>query len=486
MFFLAFLVCLSYVHASENGGYYVCDFDANGQCIFALSGNEPDSWTSLVEHTIDRSGENYKRKVVDSAGLQLSVTPKPWTNGDDVITSATDITGDDWSYTLVAELVFPLRNKMMFSPADLVDENEWLKYTKAFTDCNIKMTTETYEEDGRTVTAAGTDDVWNYMKNPNGQDIHHYVLQYLEEGAIDLVCLATDFEMSRCDTMRELFSIESGTRCDCWFDAYEGMYGSAPVIDQLFTTCTAADEAEDETSTTTTTTTEQSQTGPFCCDGSIPNMSTSPPTCDDGSNAQPPSGSCPEETTTTSSPTSAPTSQPTPAPTTTTTESAPTSPFCCDGSDPDMSFRPPKCDDGSTAQPPTGSCDDDAHSNMSNCPMDTTSIRFPADGVYVCEGTSECGQDTQICSESEVAGLDVECSEEMSCTVCCDKAAQSTDDPTTGCEQYEGNEEAYVHCLRNRVSDLETGIEELRMQIQSDTSSCQEFARLAETITCAA
>ena len=28
--------------------------------------------------------------------------------------------------------------------------------------------------------------------NPNGQDIHHFILQWLEEGAIDLVCLGTD------------------------------------------------------------------------------------------------------------------------------------------------------------------------------------------------------------------------------------------------------------------------------------------------------
>merc|ERR550519_2814318 len=102
------------------------------------------------------------------------------------------------------------------------------------------MTTDTYEEEGRTVTAAGTDDVWNYMKNPGGQNIHHFVLQYLEEGAIDLVCLATDLEMSRCDTMRELFSIESGTRCNCWFDAYEQIYGSQPSVDaNLFTTCSS-------------------------------------------------------------------------------------------------------------------------------------------------------------------------------------------------------------------------------------------------------
>ena len=50
--------------------------------------------------------------------------------------------------------------------------------------------------------AFSTDQVYEFMTNPNGQDIHHFILQYLEEGTIDLVCLSTDLVMEHCDVTR--------------------------------------------------------------------------------------------------------------------------------------------------------------------------------------------------------------------------------------------------------------------------------------------
>jgi hypothetical protein len=69
-------------------------------------------------------------------------------------------------------------------------------------------------------------------------------LQYLEEGAVDLVCLSTDLSMpnddgdDHCEVIRATAEAITGVdRCNCWFDAYEAIYGACPVVDMTFTTC---------------------------------------------------------------------------------------------------------------------------------------------------------------------------------------------------------------------------------------------------------
>merc|ERR1712088_506407 len=84
----------------------------------------------------------------------------------------------------------------------------------------------------------GTSQVYEYVMDPKGNDIHRYILQYLEEGSIDLVCLATDLDMEHCDATREIAGATGGVdRCNCWFDAYIALYGECPKFDMTFTTC---------------------------------------------------------------------------------------------------------------------------------------------------------------------------------------------------------------------------------------------------------
>ena len=83
-----------------------------------------------------------------------------------------------------------------------------------------------------------TTQVYQHIKNPRNKDIHHYILQYLEEGTIELVCLSTDLEMGHCDEIREIAGAVKGVdRCNCWFDAYKAIYGECPVVDMDFTVC---------------------------------------------------------------------------------------------------------------------------------------------------------------------------------------------------------------------------------------------------------
>ena len=143
----------------------------------------------------------------------------------------------------------------MYHPGD-ANTTAWAKYTKAFVDCKVKDADET----GSHGTAFSVDNVYAKLINPNGKksanccapsfeddlysagvDIHHNVLQFLEEGAIDLVCIATDLVMDRCTTMRAKWGLadDSGTKCNCWMDAYKEMYGVTPTVDTTLTTCTS-------------------------------------------------------------------------------------------------------------------------------------------------------------------------------------------------------------------------------------------------------
>merc|ERR1711874_611327 len=163
----------------------------------------------------------------------MTVSPKPWVNGDTLVESSTLIEGDNWNgYSLIFELMAPLRDMMMYRPYDL-DEDTWAKYTRALTDCNAK-TTDYVERGGAQYS---TSQIYDIMNNPNYKDIHHYILQYLEEGSIDLVCLSTELEMDHCDVTREASGGALGKRCNCWFDAYEAIYGICPVVDMEFEHC---------------------------------------------------------------------------------------------------------------------------------------------------------------------------------------------------------------------------------------------------------
>lgn len=66
--------------------------------------------------------------------------------------------------------------------------------------------------------------------------MHNQILQFLEEGAIDLVCLTTDLVMERCDYIRGIMDAE-GKKCNCWFAGYEAVMGVAPNVDEMFVDC---------------------------------------------------------------------------------------------------------------------------------------------------------------------------------------------------------------------------------------------------------
>lgn len=229
-----------------------CDFSAGDDwCIFALTDTAPpnddypdEDWQAIgaVEHAgtdLSPCGHNqggFYCEVQDLNGDTLTSSPKPWKNGDQLVATGTAHTGDDWTYTLIFELVAPLRNLMMYDP-EALDDAMWAKYTKAFVDCKVKDV----DEEGDHGTAYSVDNVYEIMKTAAGVDIHHWLLQFLEEGAIDLVCMATDLGMDRCYTMRDKWGVDNGTKCDCWLEAYKDLFGFDAVVDVELVECAAPD-----------------------------------------------------------------------------------------------------------------------------------------------------------------------------------------------------------------------------------------------------
>jgi hypothetical protein len=259
---------------SLNGGYMTCDFSAGDDwCIFALTEAAPpnvdypdEDWQAIgaVEHAgtdLSPCGHNqggFYCEVQDLNDITLiSSCPAPWKNGDKLVATDTEHTGDDWTYALIFELVAPLRNLMMYHPETL-DAAMWAKYTKAFVDCKVKDA----DEAGDHGTAFSVDNVYEIMKTAAGVDNHHHVLQFLEEGAIDLVCITTDLEMDRCDTMRAKWAVEAGTKCDCWQAAYKELFEVDAMVDVTLSDCAAAGEVTEAQVVTDAPVTEEPPTTP--------------------------------------------------------------------------------------------------------------------------------------------------------------------------------------------------------------------------------
>ncbi len=75
------------------------------------------------------------------------------------------ITGDDWTFTLIFELVAELRNLLMFHPLD-VDADSYGLFTKAFVDCKVKDVTE---ESDHAPTGYNVDEIFDMVTAAGGK-----------------------------------------------------------------------------------------------------------------------------------------------------------------------------------------------------------------------------------------------------------------------------------------------------------------------------
>ena len=177
---------------------YACVIGPNGYCIFTGRPHE----TGLKQGTdevLDRDG-NYLYSMNEavaarSSGEILKATGRPAFNGDDLIESSQDgMTGDEKAFHKVMAIMFPIRNALMYDIAT-VTQPEWDELVKDLAKRAIKETTYT---DGVTPrdNYYGRQGVFDLAKNPEGKDIHHEVMRFLEEAGLYLLCHVTSDEFN--------------------------------------------------------------------------------------------------------------------------------------------------------------------------------------------------------------------------------------------------------------------------------------------------
>ena len=177
---------------------YACVIGPNGYCIFTGRPHE----TGLKQGTdevLDRDG-NFLYSVneavaASSSGEILKATGRPAFDGDDLIESSQDgMTGDEKAFHKVMAIMFPIRNALMYDIAT-VTQSEWDELVNDLAERAIKETTYT---DGVTPrdNYYGRQGVFGLAKNPEGKDIHHEVMRFLEEAGLYLLCHVTSDEFN--------------------------------------------------------------------------------------------------------------------------------------------------------------------------------------------------------------------------------------------------------------------------------------------------
>jgi len=186
-----------------NGGRgedrYACVIASSGHCIF--TGIPHDTGLKQgTDEVFDRDG-NFLFSVnesvaANSSGEILVASGKPASEGDDLIESSQDgMTSDEKAFHKVMAVMFPIRNALMYDIAT-VTQPEWDELVKDLSRRSIKDTTYV---DGPTPrdNYYGRQGVFDLAKNPDGKDIHHDVMKFLEESGLYLLCHVTSDEFNQ-------------------------------------------------------------------------------------------------------------------------------------------------------------------------------------------------------------------------------------------------------------------------------------------------
>lgn len=181
------------------GDRYACVINPNGYCIFTGRPHE----TGLKQGTdevLDRGGHFLysmnEAMAASSSGEILKAAGRPAFDGDDLIESSQDgMTSDEKAFHKVMAIMFPIRNALMYDIAT-VTQSEWDELVKDLAKRAIKETTYT---DGVTPrdNYYGRQGVFGLAKNPEGKDIHHEVMRFLEEAGLYLLCHVTSDEFNQ-------------------------------------------------------------------------------------------------------------------------------------------------------------------------------------------------------------------------------------------------------------------------------------------------
>ena len=180
-------------------GRYSCIINTSGYCIFTgnphQTGLKPKS-----NNIIDKEGiylfSLREAVAINSLGKILEARGTPSFDGDELIKfSKENMSNDEKAFHQVMATMFPIRNALMYNIEEL-EREEWNDIVFELTKRQIKNKTFT---EGRTPkdNYYGTFGIFDLAKNPNGKDIHHEVMKFLEESSIYLLCHVTSEEFNQ-------------------------------------------------------------------------------------------------------------------------------------------------------------------------------------------------------------------------------------------------------------------------------------------------
>ena len=142
--------------------------------------------------------------AVNSSGEILKAIGRPAQDGDNMKQfPEKELTNDEKSFHKVMAIMFSIRNALMYDIAD-INQSKW---DEMVTELKIRGIKETSFTNGITPkdNYYGRQGIFALAKNPDGRDIHHDVMKFLEESGLFLLCHVTseDFNEMLKDTHPE-------------------------------------------------------------------------------------------------------------------------------------------------------------------------------------------------------------------------------------------------------------------------------------------
>ena len=178
---------------------YACNINSDGYCIFTgiphKTGLEAGS-----EDIVDRNGDFLfsvnEAVAANSSGEILIAKGTPAFDGDDLINSPQDeMTDDEKAFHKVMAIMFPIRNALMYDIKDLT-ATKWSELVTELEKRKIKETTFTSGATPKD-NYYGRQGIFDLAKDPNGRDIHHDVMKFLEESGLYLLCHVTSDQFNQ-------------------------------------------------------------------------------------------------------------------------------------------------------------------------------------------------------------------------------------------------------------------------------------------------
>lgn len=162
---------------------FACNINSAGFCIFTGS-----------PHSIDTSIQ--PAMVTDQDGKQVKVQGKPFQDGYKLTRTEMEITdSNEKGYIEVFKIMAPIRDALMYN-IETLQEAGFTTLTSELTKLNIKTESQNLDSKIPKDKIYGTNDIFNLAKKPNGKDIHHEVMKYLEEAELELKCHKTTSDLT--------------------------------------------------------------------------------------------------------------------------------------------------------------------------------------------------------------------------------------------------------------------------------------------------